>query len=148
MVLRLAELAGGQAVEIFIRDQDHRPGGHIAERIGKGRRIIAETLGLHLAQFRARLDEGEFGGIGKLAVARDIGEAQRIRHQRATTGTDFNEMEVGRCAHGPPFMHDPQADQFAEYLADFRRRNEIRAEAGARGVIALAGVMQGELHVS
>ena len=46
LAIRLAELAHRQAVQIFVRDKDHRPGRHGGKRIGKIRRIVLQAVGL------------------------------------------------------------------------------------------------------
>src|SRR5690606_7284188 len=75
--------------------------------------------------------------------------AQHVGHQGAATGAELDQAERGRPSHAQPQIGAPEADQFAEHLANLRRRDEVAggAEGIARGVIAEPGMAQGLGHV-
>ena len=76
------------------------------------------------------------------------GGAQGIRHQGAAAGAKLDQQDrVGRALIAPD-LGAPQADQFAEHLADFGRGDEVaaRAERIAVHVVAMARVGQGFGH--
>ena len=67
-------------------------------------------------------------------VRSDARRPQSVAHQRAAPGAKFDQPHrIGR-AHRRPHFRRPEADQFAEHLADFGRRREIarRSERIAR----------------
>jgi hypothetical protein len=79
----------------------------------------------------------------------DPNRAQGVFHHRAATGTELDQAYVFRCAHLFPHGSNPQADQFTEHLAYFRRGYEIapRAKRIMSGVVAVCGIGETQSHV-
>ena len=95
---------------------------------------------------RARLDQIELQGLQK--VGPQACGAQQVAHQNAASGAKLDQMDRVGSAHRLPRRHDPDADQFAEHLRDFRRGDEIplRSKTRPRGVIAGRRIMQAIGH--
>lgn len=67
-----------------------------------------------------------------------FGCAQRIFCQSAASGAKLNIVDILPAAHSHPQISQPQADEFAEHLANFWRGDEVAffAQRIAAGVIA------------
>ena len=130
-VLRCHILMDGQRVEKFIGDDDQRQ--VVRQAVDLVMMLcVRQARRLRRAQRRARLDEVE---ALRLAVEAG-GGAQRVGGKRAAPRPQFDIMKGGAARTGPQ-VGDPDADHFAEHLADFGRRGEIArgAERVARRVI-------------
>ena len=102
-VLGLHELAGGQAVQHFIGDQDHRGVGIDPVQRGDPARVevaVGQHPALCLAQRRAGLDQDQVDGAQKLRV--QTGGAQGVGHQCPVAGPDLDQPHPFRCAQPPP----------------------------------------------
>ncbi len=75
--------------------------------------------------------------------------AQCIGHQRAASRAELRQPRRLRGADQPPRLRRPEAQQFAEHLADLGRGDEIAggAEGIARGVVAVGRIEQAQAHV-
>ena len=106
-----------------------------------------QHLPLHRLEGGAGLHQAKPLGIQETGNAG--GGAQGVRHQGAAAGTELDQREGGRAARAQPIVGAPEADQLAEHLADFRRRDEIAAAAQrvASAVIAVFGMQQGQRHI-
>ena len=139
------ELACGQTVQNLVGDQDDRGVGldprqvaHPARRqVGAG-----QGLGLKVPQRSAGLDQDQVAGFEE--AGDQAGGAQGVAHQGSVAGADLDQAEPFGRAQPVPGLDRPQADQFAEHLADQGRGDEVAAfpQSRARGVIAALGIMQ------
>ena len=79
----------------------------------------------------------------------DLYRPQRIFHHGAAARAELDQPHVLGLAHLLPHRGRPQADQFSEHLAHFRRSDEIaaRAERVACGVVAERRVKKAERHI-
>ena len=57
--------------------------------------------------------------------------AQKVIHQRALAGAEFDQGKSGRAVHCLPGGNAPDADEFTKHLADFGGRDEITAVSTA-----------------
>ena len=109
---------------------------------------VLERRRLHAAQSRAGLDQGEMGRRqqGWLDLLQG---ADDILRQRAPARSDFGDHRPRRLAEGPPDRDEPDADQFAEHLADLRGGGEIAVapERIPAHVIAVPRVGQTQCEV-
>ena len=143
------ELAHGQGVEKLVADHDRGPVRNFLEGLGPGDRNarIDKQFVLHRRQSRARLDEPD---VERVAEGRNNARgAQRVAHQRASPGAEFDKAHrIGR-AHARPHFSRPKPDQLAEHLGYFRRGGEIARRAEWIPVHVIAEIRMGErqLHV-
>ena len=102
---------------------------------------------LRLAQHRARLDKVHPHRSAEIRATRAA--RRHVRHQRAAPRAELDERErAGRPI--APDLDRPQAEEFAEHLADLRRGDEIarRAERIAGRVVAMHRMAEAERHVA
>ena len=93
---------------------------------------LGHRHGLPRAQHRTGLDKRYF----RRKSERRHG-AQRIGRQRSTSRAKFDIAAIGRLLRTHPEIGNPQADEFAEHLADFRRRDKVAicSKGVGRGII-------------
>ena len=101
---------------------------------------------MRLAQAWARLDQRDGDAVAQSGHAAE--HAQRVGHQRAAPGPKLGD-DCRRPAHGLPNGRRPDANQFAEHLADLGRGDEVAVFADwlPRWVIAGADVGEAGLHI-
>jgi hypothetical protein len=138
-----------QSIDELVGDDDRGIGRHFIECAVPQHRQV-ETLQpplLGLSQRRTDLNQMNHNGGAK--AIDDLRRPQRIRHQRAATGPEFDHAEVFRRTHLPPDRRHPQSDQLAEHLADLRRGDEIACGTDrlAVDVIPMLRMAEAELHV-
>ncbi len=140
-------LADRQRIEEFVGDDDQRPVGEFLNARCEEGRVRGQLLLLYRPQMRARLDQHDVRRGEK--IGRETGGAQRVGHQRAAAGAELGEHHARRAAHPPPGFHRPEADEFAEHLADLGGGDEIagRAEGIAAHVIAMLRIAEAGCHV-
>ena len=107
----------------------------------------AQGLTLHLAQYRTRLDERKRHALDQ--ARHGLEDAKRIGHQGTASGPKLDDDHALGPAHALPHGGNPGADQFAEYLADLGRRDEIARAPDrlARQIIAGRAVGEARLHI-
>ena len=143
------ELADRQGVQELVGDQQQRPVARQARRLVVPlHRQPGQERRLPLAQGRAGLDQMDAHGGGERG--HHPRRPQRVGHQRAAPGP---ELDHGHPAGPPeiePVLHQRQADQLAEQLADLRRGDEVAggAQRIAARIVARHWMGQGQRHVA
>ena len=138
----LVELAHRQGVEEFIGDQQERARRHVVEAFVPGRREAGQGGALCPPERTAGVDEMQVEcGV---EARHGTGRAQRVGHQRAAAGSEFDQPHGRGRAHRPPALRQPCAQEFAEHLGDFRRRREVAPGTQGHGtaIVAEAGMAQ------
>ena len=139
-----------QRIEKLIRDNEGRGPGHGLEPLVPGDRKTRLTKRLFLPGGKdgTGLDQMDIECSRKSGYR--LKRPQDIRHQRAPAGAQLNQLEGRRLVHRGPGVDAPNADQFAEHLAHFRRGDEVPAppEWIARPVVAMFGMAETQLHVA
>ncbi len=102
---------------------------------------------LNLPQCRTDLDQMQNGRLAE--TIHDFRGPQGVVHQRAAPGAKFDEPDILRRVHLTPDGCHPQADQFAEHLADLGRGDEVAAgtQRIAIDVVAVLRMCQAEPHI-
>jgi len=126
------QLVHRQGIEELVGDDEQRgilgQGGQIVVVVAAG-----EGLALEPPQRRRGLDEVDLRGK---AIARRC--AERVPGERAAPRAKLDIVNVLAALHPHPQVSQPQADEFAEHLADLGRGDEIAlgAERIAAGIVA------------
>lgn len=129
---RTHQLMHRQGIEELVGDDQQR------RIVGQGREIVVvvtarKGLALERAQRGGGLDEVD---LRHQIVTRR--RAQRVLRQRPAPGPQLDIVDALAATHPHPQIREPQADQFAEHLADFGCRDKIAllAKGIAAGVVA------------
>ena len=145
------ELAEGQGVEDLVADDEERLVGQGVHRgvPCEDRSAVPQRFLLDGGETGACLDEGKIGFGGEFRCDPADG-ADHVLHQRAAAGADFGNRHGERFSGRLPCLDQPNGDQFAEHLADFRRGDEVArdAERIARDVVAMQRMAERERHVA
>ncbi len=126
------QLVHRQGIEELVGDDEQRgilgQGGKIVVVVAGG-----EGLALEPPQRRRGLDEMDLRGK---AIA--TGAAERVPGERAAPRAKLDIVDVLAALHPHPQVSQPQADEFAEHLADLGRGDEVAlgAERIAAGIVA------------
>jgi len=94
------------------------------------------------SNFRDDRDAAWFDGIEK--IRRKACGAQSVRHQCAAARPQLHQPCVARSILFPPNVDQPEPDQLAEHLADFRRRREVAGGAEGIAMHVVAAKIEGE----
>ncbi len=126
------QLVDRQGIEKFVGNDQQR------RIVGQGRKIVVvvavgEGLALKLPEACRGFDEVDLRR--KIITPR---RPQRILRQSAAAGPEFDVVDALATAHPHPQIGQPQPDQLAEHLADFRRSDEIAlfTQRIAAGIVA------------
>lgn len=143
----LDELSDRQGIEELVGDDDQWIVADGVDVVGPVRVVLAEALGLLGPQRRVGFEQLQMDGIEE-AVGLG-GDAQRVLHQGAAAGAEFEQGEAPGLIQLLPEVDDEEADEFAEHLADLGGGDEIAlgAQRVGAGVVAGAWVGEGEAHI-
>ena len=142
-IRRHDELLDRQGIEKFVGDQEQRAFRQPVQTVDPDRCGVGQGAGLGGAQRFITLDQVEAQGVCK---GRDdaADRSQGIGHQHAPSRAGLAQNAGIRPPCLFPDAGQPQADQLAENLADFRCGDEVAATADRCGppVIAMFGMLE------